>query len=165
MEYLDPSNGWTPLLAYQGDASALETALQKAMSAFHQCLDGKAVHGDLRPPNIFVRVLADREVEVCFIDFDWSGREGEAVYPLFLNESTIPWHVADPVGKPVLQQHDDHMMKEGIIQLQKVRGVGPAKAFKSKPPTSDLLRPVIGSSLCSGAKLCKTAIRAPGLRF
>lgn len=55
MDYLDPSEGWTPLLAYQGDASALETALQKAISAFHQCLDGKAVHGDLRPPNIFVR--------------------------------------------------------------------------------------------------------------
>ena len=55
MEYLDPSEGWTPLLAYQGDVSALEPVIQKAISAFHQCLDGKAVHGDLRPPNIFVR--------------------------------------------------------------------------------------------------------------
>ena len=151
MEYLDPSEGWTSLLAYQGDVSALEPVIQKAISAFHQCLDGKAVHGDLRPPNIFVRVL-DGELEVCFIDIDWSGQEGEAVYPLFLNGSTIAWPVADPVGKQVLQQHDHHMSKEGVIQLKNIRGVGRVEAFKSKPPTSHLSRPFILSSLNSGCR-------------
>ena len=86
---------------------------------------------------LFPRVL-DGELEVCFIDIDWSGQEGEAVYPLFLNGSTIAWPVADPVGKQVLQQHDHHMSKEGVIQLKKIRGVGRVEQHSSPslPPTT-----------------------------
>jgi hypothetical protein len=54
-EFLAPSEGWMRLDEFRGNVDALETACSNAVACLHSCLDGRAVHGDLRPPNIFAR--------------------------------------------------------------------------------------------------------------
>lgn len=55
MDYLDPEDGWVPLSSFKGDWVALEGLADAALARLHQCLDGKAVHGDLHDGNVFVR--------------------------------------------------------------------------------------------------------------
>ena len=54
-EFLAPSDGWMRLDGFRGDVDALETACSEAVAVLHSCLEGRAVHGDLRPPNMFAR--------------------------------------------------------------------------------------------------------------
>lgn len=54
-EFLSPSEGWMRLDVFRGDMDALETACSEAIAGLHSCLEGRAVHGDLRPPNMFAR--------------------------------------------------------------------------------------------------------------
>lgn len=61
MGYLDPDDGWTrldELEQYPADFSEVERAANDALARLHSCLAGTAVHGDLRPPNIFLRWAA-----------------------------------------------------------------------------------------------------------
>lgn len=55
MEYLDPADGWMPLKRFAGDWDILQEVALEALSSLQSCLDGKAVHGDLNPNNVFVR--------------------------------------------------------------------------------------------------------------
>ena len=54
-EFLSPSEGWIRLDNFRGDVEALDAACAEAIACLHSCLEGRAVHGDLRPPNMFVR--------------------------------------------------------------------------------------------------------------
>ncbi len=61
------------------------TAVDASLDSVLQCLKSKKyVHGDLRRTNILV--LLDDTVRV--LDFDWSGTEGIATYPMDLNMSS-----------------------------------------------------------------------------
>ena len=68
------------------------------------------VHGDLRLPNIMIRVKANGEPEVGgdgeyrirVIDFDSAGRSGEVRYPLQRNEG-IEW----PASRDLIRPHHD----------------------------------------------------------
>lgn len=55
MEYLDPADGWTPLDRFTGDWDSLQDVALDALELLQTCCDGKAVHGDLNPNNLFVR--------------------------------------------------------------------------------------------------------------
>ena len=55
MEHLGREQGWEQLSEFSGDAAGLPEACNLALQGLHSCLGGTAVHGDLRPPNIFVR--------------------------------------------------------------------------------------------------------------
>ena len=57
MEYLDQADGWSSLQSFDGPASSdqLQRAFDSALCGLQECLRGKAVHGDLREPNIFLR--------------------------------------------------------------------------------------------------------------
>ena len=57
MEYLDPADGWASLYNFSdpADPLAVETACKSALIGLQDCLEGSAVHGDLRAPNIFIR--------------------------------------------------------------------------------------------------------------
>ncbi len=57
MEYLDPADGWASLASFSGAADPLVVAeaCNAALQKLHACLEGKALHGDLRAPNIFIR--------------------------------------------------------------------------------------------------------------
>ena len=54
-EFLAPSEGWMRLDEFHGDVDVLEKACFEAVAGLHSCLENRAVHGDLRPPNMFAR--------------------------------------------------------------------------------------------------------------
>ena len=77
-------------------------SLQKAVTTLHS---SGFVFGDLRAPN----VLTVGDV-VVLIDFDWSGKYGEARYPsdILLGDSRINWHPTVHRGGPMMMEHDAH---------------------------------------------------------
>ena len=60
MVHLSSDEGWTRLDSVPSipDPAVVE-ACEAALVRLHGCLGGKAVHGDLRPPNIFIRSAND----------------------------------------------------------------------------------------------------------
>lgn len=62
------------------------------------------VHGDLRAPNILVQ--GDR---VLVVDFDWSGQQGAAKYPIHLSQEET-WHADACVGCAIEHSHDSFMV-------------------------------------------------------
>ncbi len=55
MDYLDAQDGWQQLHELEGHWDVVESLALAALERLHSCLDGKAVHGDLNPMNVFVR--------------------------------------------------------------------------------------------------------------
>jgi hypothetical protein len=82
---------------------SLTDAVNTAVQQLH---DKGFVHGDLRSPNIMV----GPQNSIAFIDFDWAGKVGEAVYPSLMN-SVINWHGDAKPGGKILPNHDMHMLK------------------------------------------------------
>lgn len=59
-EYLDPSDGWRALHEFndtRAEPEQITSACIEALSSLHSCLEGRGVHGDPRPPNIFLKML------------------------------------------------------------------------------------------------------------
>ena len=59
----------------------------------------------------------DDTIDVCLVDFDWSGKVGEARYPGFLNPQ-LPWHPGVHANKLLKQKHDTHVLHKSIEALQ-----------------------------------------------
>ena len=59
-EDLANSNSWEQMHNFSGDMDELEATSISALTSLHSCLNGAAVHGDVRPPNIFVRWATDK---------------------------------------------------------------------------------------------------------
>jgi RIO-like serine/threonine protein kinase len=60
------------------------------------------VHGDLRGPNIMYNAKFSK---VWFVDFDFAGPIGKAVYPPFLNKG-INWADGVKAGAMITPEHD-----------------------------------------------------------
>lgn len=56
------------------------------------------------------------QVQVCFIDLDWSGQSGEVQYPIFKSSKEFPW----PLG-PILQEHDVAMLGTALRKAEERR--------------------------------------------
>jgi len=93
---------------------SLAKAVETAAEAMH---DKGFVHGDLRPPNIMVS--PDDSIKI--IDFDCSGKIGEAVYPPFRNRKNIEWHPDAKLGAVIRPEHDMFMLKSAFNVEQKKR--------------------------------------------
>ena len=65
------------------DNNDTRAEIEEAIHTLHQ---GNFVFGDLRPPNVMI----SKDNKTYLIDFDWSGREGEARYPLHLSKN-VNW--------------------------------------------------------------------------
>ncbi|KAK9805569.1 hypothetical protein WJX72_005689 [[Myrmecia] bisecta] len=67
------------------DWDTLDVLAHESLAKLQSCLSDHAVHGDLNPPNIFVRLARDpsaadsqsRPVEVEFVDLAWGGKSGK----------------------------------------------------------------------------------------
>jgi hypothetical protein len=68
--------------------------------------DNGWVHGDLREPNI---LRTDGSIRI--VDFEFSGRENQARYPLFLNHTDINWPEGVAAQKPLMKRHDEEMLR------------------------------------------------------
>ena len=58
--------------------------------------------------------MVDGEAEVRFLDFDWSGSEGNDTYPGFMNHQDLEWPLGVRAGLPLKQVHDLQMMQKTI---------------------------------------------------
>ena len=70
------------------------------------------VHGDLRNCNILIGGQKGQLINanrVCLIDFDWSGVEGNARYPGFMNHNTVDWPEGASDGAKISKDHDLHI--------------------------------------------------------
>mmetsp|Transcript_15159 Transcript_15159/g.52674 ORF Transcript_15159/g.52674 Transcript_15159/m.52674 type:complete len:608 (-) Transcript_15159:126-1949(-) len=76
------------------------------------------VHGDIRGVNVLARAdEAAAAVDVLLVDFDWAGREGDAIYPWPPNrdgDPPIPWHDDVKQFAKILAAHDMHLIEHGI---------------------------------------------------
>ena len=118
MEYLSPASfgtaGWMTLFTFQ-QKHGLAPYKANIRAALDHILGvlaaGDWVHGDLRPPNMLVKVDADGAPEVGergmyqlrVVDFDWAGKRGEVRYPLYRNDGES-WPA--PRGALIEPRHD-----------------------------------------------------------
>jgi hypothetical protein len=82
--------------------------LQRVVHAMH---DAGYVHGDLRVCNLLLCADGKRP---CLVDFDWAGKEGEQVYPTFMNHVDIEWPEGAEDGKPLRKEHDLHFLSSEL---------------------------------------------------
>ena len=72
-------------------------------------------HGDLRGNNILVR-RHEASCPVVIVDFDWSGKIGEAKYPLFMNHINLKWPDGATDNAPLRPEHDQYWLDK-VFQL------------------------------------------------
>ncbi|KAG5187915.1 hypothetical protein JKP88DRAFT_262308 [Tribonema minus] len=101
-----------PHLLRAGAVVEVAKALERAHSV-DVCTEGgtfsKAVHGDVRAPNVLVRFTDDTVSGVRFVDLDWAGISGHSRYPHAMNPA-LPWHSKAKPGRVMEQEHDKHML-------------------------------------------------------
>ncbi|CAK4623060.1 unnamed protein product [Aphanomyces euteiches] len=73
----------------------------------------KYVHGDLRENNVLWDTGSSR---VVLIDFDWAGKDGKTLYPMFMNPD-IEW--PEGANRPLRIAHDAHWIKLLLSGLNK----------------------------------------------
>ena len=68
------------------------------------------VHGDFRPNNVLVQIENGIPTQIQVVDFDLSGKRGQAKYPSYLNTEEILW--AEGVASNGLLEpvHDIHFI-------------------------------------------------------
>ncbi len=132
-------------------AAAASAAALAALQQAHGVQGGggqRFAHGDMRVRNVMVRQPAGTSGGGCgsgggssgtgggggsgaggagaydirFIGFGWSGVDGEATYPPYLN-TAIGWPPGVAFSEPVRQQHDTELLAMSVEQLlQNLRG-------------------------------------------
>lgn len=108
MEHLDGFNVISDIWHKLKEKEKIELK-KKILDIVKMMHDNNFVHGDLRFENIMAKLNSDEKWVVKFIDFDWTGYDGEAEYPQFLNKK-IPWHNdVQQLGK-IFHDHDDHLI-------------------------------------------------------
>lgn len=114
MDYLAPP--WQSLhdMHKSGIPGNHRDALQKKLKTVLRHLgQGQYVHGDLRAPNIMVNLKND--IQVCLVDFDWAGSDGQVRYPLHLN-SSVKW--PGKAGMAIQKSHDEQMLHLVLAELK-----------------------------------------------
>jgi hypothetical protein len=56
-------------------------------------------------------LISEKSNKVWVIDFDWSGKEGEARYPFGMNHMDIAWPKGASDGELMKQDHDLEFFK------------------------------------------------------
>ncbi|KDN34367.1 hypothetical protein RSAG8_12533, partial [Rhizoctonia solani AG-8 WAC10335] len=92
------------------DLDRVRTDVQEAVELLHA---HDFVFGDLRPPNVLVTQAADGTLRGKLVDFEWCGLEGEARYPIGMNESSdLGWAAGVGKGSLMFKVHDQHMLEQ-----------------------------------------------------
>ncbi|KIM32405.1 hypothetical protein M408DRAFT_218382 [Serendipita vermifera MAFF 305830] len=117
MDYLPSDQGWQDLHVYgqknKDELSHIESLLKDGL--VKKLEDNGIVHGDLRPNNIRIRKLTENTpFEFRVVDFDWSGKSGEATYPLLRNVK-IQW--PGGAGEPIVIGHDWSLLHSCLKEL------------------------------------------------
>jgi serine/threonine protein kinase len=90
-------------------AEKVKTEIINVVKHLHQ---GGWVHGDLRDANFLVRIDGKDEAPLVMLtDFDWSGKENMARYPLDINTTDVHRPKEVKGGELITKQHDMDMVK------------------------------------------------------
>ncbi|KAF8336168.1 hypothetical protein F5887DRAFT_841756, partial [Amanita rubescens] len=111
MDYSEYTQLCDPMLQISDDMR--HTVKAKVSEVVQKLHDAGFVHGDIRSPNVLVdcRTLTSKDgIKIHFIDFDWAGRQGEAIYPMRVNNVTVRRPEGASDGKPILVEHDIAMV-------------------------------------------------------
>lgn len=106
MEYLEESQPIDVYLSSAGEEQC-KIVREHCRTALQLLHAEDYVHGDFRPCNILVLPNVS---QVRIIDFEWSGKVGEAKYPLFMNHVDIAWPDGAKDGQHISKAHDTHFM-------------------------------------------------------
>ena len=87
------------------DKKRLLKRCEEALTKLHK---SGFCHGDFRSNNILV-VNNGKDIQI--IDFDWSGRTNEEIYPLFMNHVNLTWHPTASDGKVLKEEHDFYWLE------------------------------------------------------
>ena len=117
MELLRPDQGWRMLaeLDVQQRRLVLPAVLDALRTAHTVPLPsgGVTAHGDCRDANVLVRQRSTPgggvATDVRFVDFDWAGRAGAAVYPPLMAPA-VEWPSGALPGAPLEQAHDEALL-------------------------------------------------------
>ncbi|TDL16153.1 hypothetical protein BD410DRAFT_902194 [Rickenella mellea] len=94
----------------------IKAKVAEAVKILH---DHSFVHGDIRSTNILVDPNSIERQESCklhIVDFDWTGKAGEATYPLLVNTISVR-RPKDVVGEgKILKEHDTAMV-QGLFNI------------------------------------------------
>ena len=101
------------------DGEKRVAALRDALTALTEAHKNGFAHGDCRLPNVLVRPAAgsptdELSFEVKFVDFDWSGLEGEAMYPPLMSE-LIQWPYGAKPGGLLATAHDVELLQTQTV--------------------------------------------------
>ena len=113
------------VMEYVEDAVTLHEYIQKEQNRKHSidqlkdhCSKALCVlhesgfcHGDLRGNNILVK-RKETAQPIVIVDFDWSGKNGVAKYPLFMNHIDLTWPEGATDGKFLHPDHDKYWIKQ-----------------------------------------------------
>ncbi len=115
MEYLSRDDGWTMFYSLEPEHKQQLSAiiLDKLQEAHAVDVGGgaRAVHADMRQGNVMIQLREDGDndqqqlaepQQVRFLDFDWSGLEGQARLPAFMRQRIGGYGS----GQQVSQQYD-----------------------------------------------------------
>jgi serine/threonine protein kinase len=115
---------WTkvcdPTLHWQNTGELRHAITVKVPEIVQKLHDAGFVHGDIRSANLLVdrSTLTSKDgIKIHFIDFDWAGRQGEAVYPMCVNRVTVRRPEGASDGKPILVEHDIAMVNSLVSSL------------------------------------------------
>jgi serine/threonine protein kinase len=93
------------------DQQRVANKLRTAIKTLH---GSGLVHGDLREPNI----LVTEDGDVKIIDFDWSGKEGEAYYPSDINLGSGIWWDSEVARGGLIKKKHDRTMYQNLTGLE-----------------------------------------------
>lgn len=89
--------------------------IQAVRAAVQRLHDSDFVFGDLRPPNVVVRRVAQEDGSTqwhgSLVDFDWAGKAGEAKYPVNIN-TEIEWAEGVCAAEFIKKEHDLEMLQK-----------------------------------------------------
>ncbi|PIL30486.1 transporter [Ganoderma sinense ZZ0214-1] len=134
-QFIDDESGNLPELS-EADLGGLDEA--RALLRKHGF-----VHGDLRPPNVMLRINSDKSNSIFLVDFDWAGKDGEVRYPNYPLNPDVLWPRKPElmVGMPITHEDDDKM-RLSLLKQPKSNQHGPpsSKLLQMPPRTSSFER-------------------------
>ena len=112
MEHMDGYETLATLKDHASIPTQLRQMVMDLVTSFHA---QKFVRGDIRNSNLLLRLDGKLEMKLKLIDFDWGGKEGEACYPVLINNHTVD-RPPDVVGGQLITREHDLLMVEKIFR-------------------------------------------------
>jgi len=111
MEFL--AEPWRVLNQTEMNTESIPRLGEKIRSMITKLHGSGMVHGDIREMNI----LVNDKNEIMLIDYDWTGIQGQVVYPRNINmDPILRWPSGVGSGLRILPEHDMEMVERLFVE-------------------------------------------------